>query len=82
MVLPLVAAAPYITGGIATLGAGMYAAQPYIQKAVDDYINRSVTPTGEGLVIGGGPKEEIKTEVKANGTADDLGTFSIGNVKD
>lgn len=62
MVLPLVAAAPYITGGIATLGAGMYAAQPYIQKAVDDYINRSVTPTGEGLVIGGGPKEEIKTE--------------------
>ena len=27
-------------------------------------------------------KEEIKTEVKANGTADDLGTFSIGNVKD
>ena len=26
------------------------------------------------------PKEEIK--VKANGTAEDLGTFSIGNVKD
>ena len=43
--------APYITGGIATLGAGMYAAQPYIQKAVDDYINRSVTPTGEGGIV-------------------------------
>jgi len=29
------------------------------------------------------PKEEVKkVEVKANGTADDLGTFSIGNVKD
>ena len=29
------------------------------------------------------PKEEIKKEkVKANGTAEDLGTFSIGNVKD
>ena len=33
------------------------------------------------------PKEEIKVEppkkeIKANGTADDLGTFSIGNVKD
>ena len=51
MVLPLVAAAPYITGGIATLGAGLYAAQPYIQKAVDDYINRSVTPTGEGGIV-------------------------------
>ena len=43
--------APYITGGIATLGAGLYAAQPYIQKAVDDYINRSVTPTGEGGIV-------------------------------
>jgi hypothetical protein len=51
MVLPLVAAAPYITGGIATLGAGLYAAQPYIQKAVDNYINRSVTPTGEGGIV-------------------------------
>ena len=28
------------------------------------------------------PKEVKKVEVKANGTADDLGTFSIGNVKD
>ena len=32
------------------------------------------------------PKEEIKevkkVEVKANGSAEDLGTFSIGNVKD
>ena len=29
------------------------------------------------------PKEEVKkVEVKANGTADDLGTFSIGNTKD
>jgi len=28
------------------------------------------------------PKEEVKKEVKANGNADDLGTFSIGNVKD
>ena len=32
------------------------------------------------------PKEEVKvepsTKVKANGTAEDLGTFSIGNVKD
>ena len=29
------------------------------------------------------PKEEIKkVEVEANGTADDLGTFSIGNTKD
>ena len=26
------------------------------------------------------PKEEVKVE--ANGTADDLGTFSIGNTKD
>ena len=28
------------------------------------------------------PKEEVKVEVKANGNANDLGTFSIGNVKD
>ena len=28
------------------------------------------------------PKEEVKVEVKANGTAEDLGTFSIGNTKD
>jgi len=32
------------------------------------------------------PKEEIKEEppkeIKANGSAEDLGTFSIGNVKD
>ena len=29
------------------------------------------------------PKEEVKkVEVKANGTANDLGTFQIGNVKD
>ena len=29
------------------------------------------------------PKEEIKKEeVKANGTAESLGTFSIGNIKD
>ena len=28
------------------------------------------------------PKEEVKVEVKANGSAEDLGTFSIGNVKD
>ena len=27
-------------------------------------------------------KEEVKVEVKANGSAEDLGTFSIGNVKD
>ena len=28
------------------------------------------------------PKEEVNVEVKANGTANDLGTFSIGNTKD
>ena len=28
------------------------------------------------------PNDETKVEVKANGDADDLGTFSIGNVKD
>ena len=28
------------------------------------------------------PKEEVKVEIKANGNANDLGTFSIGNVKD
>jgi len=32
------------------------------------------------------PKEEVKTQIKVevppNGTAKDLGTFSIGNVKD
>ena len=29
------------------------------------------------------PKEEIKKEeVKANGTAESLGTYSIGNIKD
>ena len=27
------------------------------------------------------PKEEVKVEVKANGNASDLGTFSIGNTK-
>jgi hypothetical protein len=28
------------------------------------------------------PKEEVNVEIKANGTANDLGTFSIGNTKD
>ena len=72
-------------GELKKQGIMFHPKSPYFSVCADVMLVQPagvVTPHMHSLGTNTPKEEEVKVEVKANGTAEDLGTFSIGNTKD